>query len=96
MDIYTLEDLTLREIKALSVGLKEINIKGVDAMFIGTLQIKIQTQIEQIENELNNPQTANPNPIHPYINDVMAIRVGSKPNALSNPCTGNGQNTSSI
>ena len=63
MDIYTLEDLTLREIKALSVGLKEINIKGVDAMFIGTLQIKIQTQIEQIENELNNPQTANPNPI---------------------------------
>jgi len=63
MDIYTLEDLTLREIKALSVGLKEINIKGVDAMFIGTLQIKIQTQIEQIENELNNPQTANTNPI---------------------------------
>ena len=44
MDIYTLEDLSLREIKALLVG-----IKGIDAMFIGTLQIKIQGQIEQIE-----------------------------------------------
>jgi|TARA_R110000744_G_scaffold233617_1_gene351562 hypothetical protein len=49
MDIYTLEDLSLREIKALLVGIKEISIKGVDAMFIGTLQIKIQGQIEQIE-----------------------------------------------
>ena len=36
MDIYTLEDLSLREIKALLEGIKEISIKGVDAMFIGT------------------------------------------------------------
>ena len=54
MNIYTLEDLSLREIKAMSIGLREINIKGVDAMFIGTLQVKIQSQIEQIENELND------------------------------------------
>ena len=54
MDIYTLEDLSLREIKALLVGIKEISIKGVDAMFIGTLQIKLQNQITQIEEHLNS------------------------------------------
>lgn len=54
MDTYTLEDLSLREIKALLVGIKEISIKGVDAMFIGTLQIKIQNQIIQIEEHLNS------------------------------------------
>ena len=54
MDIYTLEDLSLREIKALLVGIKEISIKGIDAMFIGTLQIKLQNQITQIEEHLNS------------------------------------------
>ena len=54
MDIYTLEDLSLREIKALLVGIKEISIKGVDAMFIGTLQIKLQNQITQIEEHLHS------------------------------------------
>ena len=54
MDIYTLENLSLREIKALLVGIKEINIKGIDAMFIGTLQIKLQNQITQIEEHLNS------------------------------------------
>ena len=52
MDIYTLENLSLREVKALLVGIKEINIKGIDAMFIGTLQLKLQEQIAQIEEHL--------------------------------------------
>tara|TARA_B110000977_G_scaffold3618_1_gene4998 strand:+ start:316 stop:516 length:201 start_codon:yes stop_codon:yes gene_type:complete len=52
MDIYTLENLSLREVKALLVGIKEINIKGIDAMFIGTLQLKLQDQITQIEEHL--------------------------------------------
>ncbi len=52
MDIYTLENLSLREIKALLVGIKEINIKGIDAMFIGTLQLKLQEQIAQIEEHI--------------------------------------------
>jgi len=60
MDIYTLEDLSLREIKALLVGIKEISIKGVDAMFIGTLQIKLQNQITQIEEHLNSQPTPPP------------------------------------
>ena len=53
MDIYTLENLSLREVKALLVGIKEISIKGIDAMFIGTLQLKIQEQISQIEEHQN-------------------------------------------
>lgn len=52
MDIYTLENLSLREIKALLVGIKEISIKGIDAMFIGTLQLKLQEQIAQIEEHI--------------------------------------------
>ena len=52
MDIYTLENLSLREVKALLVGIKEINIKGIDAMFIGTLQLKLQEQIAQIEEHI--------------------------------------------
>ena len=52
MDVYTLENLSLREVKALLVGIKEINIKGIDAMFIGTLQLKLQDQITQIEEHL--------------------------------------------
>ena len=52
MDIYTLENLSLREVKALLVGIKEINIKGIDAMFIGTLQLKLQDQITQIEEHI--------------------------------------------
>ena len=59
MDIYTLENLSLREVKALLVGIKEINIKGIDAMFIGTLQLKIQEQISQIE-EHHNGQNQSP------------------------------------
>ncbi len=60
MDIYTLENLSLREIKALLVGIKEINIKGIDAMFIGTLQIKLQNQITQIEEHLNSQSITPP------------------------------------
>jgi len=65
MDIYTLENLSLREVKALLVGIKEINIKGIDAMFIGTLQLKLQEQIAQIEEHIvsTDQQTPPPPPI---------------------------------
>ena len=64
MDIYTLENLSLREIKALLVGIKEINIKGIDAMFIGTLQLKLQEQIAQIEEHIvSTTQQIPPPPI---------------------------------
>ena len=51
-ELYTLENLNLREIKALRKGLEYIQISGVDAMFIGMLQAKLAQQIEQIENNL--------------------------------------------
>ena len=62
MDIYTLENLSLREVKALLVGIKEISIKGIDAMFIGTLQLKLQDQINQIEEHHNQENQPPPPP----------------------------------
>jgi|TARA_Y100000114_G_C11702836_1_gene299342 hypothetical protein len=50
-ELYSLEKLNLREIKALRKGLEFIQINGVDAMFIGMLQAKLSQQIEQIENQ---------------------------------------------
>lgn len=56
MMIYSLEDLSLREIKALRKSLDHIPITGVDAMFIALLQNKIQTQVNQIENYLKKEE----------------------------------------
>ena len=48
-ELYTLDNLTLREVKALRKGLEYIQISGIDAMFMGMLQAKINDQISQIE-----------------------------------------------
>ena len=55
-ELYTLEQLTLREIKALRKGLEFIQISGIDAMFMGMLQAKIDKQIEQLENHIQYKQ----------------------------------------
>ena len=52
MDLYTLENLSLRECKALRKGLEYIQISGVDAMFMGILQSKISDQINEIEGRI--------------------------------------------
>ena len=52
-ELYSLEKLNLREIKALRKGLEFIQINGVDAMFIGMLQSKLSQQIDQIEKHLS-------------------------------------------
>ena len=49
---YSLENLNLREIKALRVGLDSLTIQGIDAMFMALLQTNIQTQINQIEEHI--------------------------------------------
>ena len=54
--IYTLEDLNLREIKALRKSLDYIPITGVDAAFIAILQNKVSTQILQIEEYLQKEE----------------------------------------
>jgi len=48
-ELYSIEGLSLREVKALRRGLDFIQIGGVDAFFIGTLQIKLNEEIKQIE-----------------------------------------------
>lgn len=48
-ELYSIEGLSLREVKALGRGLDFIQIGGVDALFIGTLQIKLNEEIKQIE-----------------------------------------------
>jgi hypothetical protein len=51
-EIYIIENLTLREVRALRQGLNTIDIKGIDALFIATLQLKLNDQIKQIENHI--------------------------------------------
>ena len=52
MMVFTLEDLSLREIKALLQALDYIPLTGKDAAFIAILQSKTQQQIRQIEEYL--------------------------------------------
>lgn len=56
--IYSLDDLTLREIKALRKSLDYIPITGIDAAFIAMLQHKISSQTQEIENHLKNEEIA--------------------------------------
>ena len=58
MMIYSLDDLTLREIKALRKSLDHIPITGIDAAFIAMLQHKISSQTQEIENHLKNEEIA--------------------------------------
>ena len=52
-ELYTLENLTIREIKALRKGLEFIQISGIDAMFMGMLQSKMSEQIISIESHIS-------------------------------------------
>ena len=61
-ELYSLENLTLREVKALRTALNYIQVTGIDAFFIGTLQINISGQIEEIEKHLITPQPTTPPP----------------------------------
>lgn len=58
MIIYSLDDLTLREIKALRKSLDYIPITGIDAAFIAMLQHKVSSQIQEIENHIQNEEIA--------------------------------------
>lgn len=56
MELYTLENLTLREVRAVRQGLNAIQISGIDALFIGTLQLKVDEQIKEIEDHINKEE----------------------------------------
>jgi hypothetical protein len=53
---YNLTGLTLREVRAIRQGLNTIQISGIDAMFIGSLQIKVDNQINEIEEFIKPPK----------------------------------------
>lgn len=56
MTIYSLDNLNLREIKALRKSLDYIPITGIDAAFIAMLQHKISTQTQEIENHIKEEE----------------------------------------
>ena len=64
-EIYSIDNLTLREVKALRQGLDFIEIKGIYALFLATLQLKINEQVNQIQNHINeekNKDKVKPSP----------------------------------
>ena len=48
---YNLTNLSLRELRALRKSTDFIPITGIDAIFIGTLQVKLNQKIEGIEKQ---------------------------------------------
>lgn len=60
-DQFDLEGFTLREIRAMRMALNSIQINGIDASFIGSLQAKLDAHIQSIE-ELSNQQNIIPPP----------------------------------
>ena len=73
MMIYSLEDLNLREIRAIRKSLDYIPITGIDAAFIAILQNKIQQQIQQIEDFLKQEEEEKQNSLAEAIqNDTQS------------------------
>jgi len=57
---YNLTNLSIRELRALRKSTDYLPITGIDAIFIGTLQVKLTQKIETIESGLEDvvtPQT---------------------------------------
>ena len=59
---YNLTNLSLRELRALRKSTDYIPITGIDAIFIGTLQVKLTAKIESIEEQLKTKETTIPPP----------------------------------
>lgn len=57
MNLFTIENLTLDEIATLRQSLNVIDIKGSSAQFIANLQIKLDNEISQIQNMLQQENT---------------------------------------
>lgn len=49
MNLFTIENLTIEEISLLRQSLNVIEIKGSSAIFVATLQIKLDQEISQIQ-----------------------------------------------
>lgn len=49
MEEYTLDNLSLKEIEALRMGLDDLRIVGKEAMFIALLQNKLNNKLKEIQ-----------------------------------------------
>jgi hypothetical protein len=51
---YNLTNLSIRELRALRTSTDHLPITGIDAIFLGTLQVKLTQKIETIESGLED------------------------------------------
>jgi len=75
MIIYSLDDLSLREIKALRKALDYLPITGIDAAFIAMLQHKTTSQIQQIENHIQKEEEKKQNALQEAIQNDPEVKV---------------------
>jgi hypothetical protein len=57
MNLFTIENLSLDEIAALRQSLNVIDIKGSSAQFIANLQLKLDSELGQIQQMLQAEQS---------------------------------------
>ena len=50
MNLFNIENLTVEEISLLRQSLNVIDIKGASAIFVATLQVKLDQELSQIRN----------------------------------------------
>ena len=67
MIIYSLDDLSLREIKALRKSLDYLPITGIDAAFIAMLQHKTTSQIKEIKKNIQKKKKKKQNALQEAI-----------------------------
>jgi hypothetical protein len=57
---YNLTNLSLRELRALRKSTNYIPITGIDAIFIGTIQVKLDQKIKGIEKQEEEIKISSP------------------------------------
>jgi hypothetical protein len=80
MILYNLEDLHLREIKALRKSLDYIPITGIDAAFIAILQNKIDIQVKQIEDFLRSEEEVKQSGLQEAIQNDPEVQTKNRRN----------------
>jgi len=56
MNLFTIENLSLEEINLLRQSLNVIEIKGASAIFVATLQVKLDQEISQIRSMIEEEE----------------------------------------
>lgn len=56
MNLFTIENLTVEEITLLRQALNIIDIKGASAIFVATLQVKLDQEISQIRSMIEEEE----------------------------------------